>query len=74
MLTLGIKFGKEVGHILSPESSVTPGTNAVCPYYALVAPPPQRITMDVEKPGYFSYCQHAVRLTVSYQVFHFLLF
>ena len=74
MLTLGIKSGKEVGNILSPESSVAPGSDAIDPYSAGIRPASQGIGMNMKQAGYFPYCQHAVHLTVSYHVFHFLHF
>ena len=67
-----VELGEEVVNVFSPKSSVTATGNAVCPYYPLVTPPSQRIAMDMEKPGYLSYCQHPP--LVSYHIFPYLPF
>jgi hypothetical protein len=69
-----IKFSKEAGNIVPPESSVTPGGDAVDLYSAGIRPVPQGIGMNMEQAGYFPYGHHVAHLVISYHVFHSLLF
>ncbi len=69
-----VELGQEVSNVLSVKSSVTATINTVYPYYSLVRPPPCCIGVDMEKQGYFSYCQHRPYSVVIYHILLHLLF
>ena len=56
-----VELGEEESNVFPPEPSVTAMGNTVGLYYPGIAPPSQRIAMDMEKPGDLSYCQHRPR-------------
>ena len=67
-----VEFGEEAVNVFWPKSSVPATANTVYLYYPLVAPASHRIAMDMEKPGYFSYCHH--RPLITYHIFSRLPF
>jgi len=69
-----VELGEEAINVFSPKSSVTATGNTVCPYYPAVTPPSQRIAMDIEKPGYFSYREHRPHLVITCHIFPALPF
>jgi hypothetical protein len=53
-------------------SSVTTAADSECPYDTLVAPSPQGIGMNVEKPGYFLHCQQGCCLIGYLSIRHYI--
>ncbi len=50
----GCSLHKENGDIISPESSLTPGTNTICFYYLLITPPSHCIGVYIQEASYFA--------------------
>jgi hypothetical protein len=63
---IGGLFQQQEGNILPLEPAVASGTDTVGFQYPLVAPAPHRINVDIEKPGYLSYCQYGVNFILTY--------
>jgi hypothetical protein len=63
---IGGFFQQQEGDILPLEPAVASGTDTVGFKYPLVAPASHRINMDIEKPGYLSYCQYGVNFILTY--------
>jgi hypothetical protein len=70
---IGGLFQQKEGDILPLEPAVSPGTDAVGFQYPLVTPAPNRINVDIEKPGYLSDCQYGVNFILTYH-FPFSIF
>ena len=57
---------KKGNNVLSTEATVAAGANTMTLQYPEVAPSSHRIDMNTEKLSYLSYCQHRVRLILTY--------
>ena len=53
-----VELSEEASNVFSPKSSVTTAGNSVGLYYPSITPSSQRIAVDMEKLGDFSYCEH----------------
>ena len=53
---VSFELDEELTNVFFPKSSVTPGTDAVCPYYSSVTPPPDCIDMHIELASYLACC------------------
>ena len=69
-----VELGQEARNVSALKPSVTPGSNAVCPYSSFIAPAPQGIGMDMEEPGYFSYCEHRAHVVITCHILLHLIF